>query len=69
MAIPEEAARESDAYSREGILCSGLRKDHGQERGLFDLGLEVHAGEVFGFIGPNGADRTAARQRPRRLRR
>ncbi len=37
------------------IIASGLSKDYGSGRGLFDLDLEVQQGEVFGFLGPNGA--------------
>ncbi len=48
--IPTEAA--------SAILCSGLTKDYGQGRGLFDLDLDLSPGEVFGFIGPNGAGKT-----------
>jgi ABC-type branched-subunit amino acid transport system ATPase component len=37
------------------IACSGLTKDYGHGRGVFDLDLSVRRGETFGFIGPNGA--------------
>ncbi|MGO9760410.1 MAG: ABC transporter ATP-binding protein [Solirubrobacteraceae bacterium] len=37
---------------------SGLSKDYGCGRGLFDLDLEVRQGEVFGFLGPNGAGKS-----------
>ncbi|MGO9248490.1 MAG: hypothetical protein ACLQQB_11120 [Solirubrobacteraceae bacterium] len=37
------------------IAMSGLSKDYGSGRGLFDLDLEIQRGEVFGFLGPNGA--------------
>jgi ABC-type transporter Mla maintaining outer membrane lipid asymmetry ATPase subunit MlaF len=37
------------------IRTSGLSKDYGQGRGLFDLDLGVERGEVLGFLGPNGA--------------
>ncbi len=40
------------------ISCSGLTKDFGGGRGVFDLDLTVRAGETFGFIGPNGAGKT-----------
>jgi ABC-2 type transport system ATP-binding protein len=40
------------------IRCSGLIKDYGRGRGVFDLDLTVQRGEVFGFIGPNGAGKT-----------
>ncbi|MDF2092362.1 ATP-binding cassette domain-containing protein [Knoellia sp. 3-2P3] len=40
------------------IRCDGLTTDYGSGRGLFDLDLSVHRGEVFGLIGPNGAGKT-----------
>lgn len=42
------------------IVTSGLTKDYGAGRGLFDLDLEVIPGEAFGFIGANGAGKTTA---------
>ena len=32
-----------------------LTKDYGNNRGIFDVSLSVKKGEVFGFLGPNGA--------------
>ena len=40
------------------IATSGLSKDYGSGRGLFELDLEVRQGEVFGFLGPNGAGKS-----------
>ena len=40
------------------IVASGLSKDYGSGRGLFELDLEVRQGEVFGFLGPNGAGKS-----------
>ncbi len=40
------------------IRTEGLTKDYGESRGLFDLNLEVAAGETFGYLGPNGAGKT-----------
>jgi len=40
------------------IETSGLSKDYGKHRGLFDLNLEVAEGEVLGYLGPNGAGKT-----------
>jgi ABC-type dipeptide/oligopeptide/nickel transport system ATPase component len=40
------------------IATSGLSKDYGSGRGLFDLDLQVRQGEVFGFLGPNGAGKS-----------
>jgi ABC-2 type transport system ATP-binding protein len=40
------------------LETSGLTKDYGSGRGIFDLDLEVEEGEVFGYLGPNGAGKT-----------
>jgi ABC-2 type transport system ATP-binding protein len=40
------------------IEVSGLTKDYGHGRGVFDVSLSVDKGEVFGFLGPNGAGKT-----------
>ncbi|MFY9615424.1 MAG: ABC transporter ATP-binding protein [Candidatus Dormiibacterota bacterium] len=40
------------------IQTQGLTKDFGNNRGLFDLNLEVGEGEVLGYLGPNGAGKT-----------
>jgi ABC-2 type transport system ATP-binding protein len=40
------------------IAATGLSKDYGSGRGLFELDLEVGRGEVFGFLGPNGAGKS-----------
>lgn len=40
------------------IELSGLTKDYGKGRGVFDVSLAVERGEVFGFLGSNGAGKT-----------
>ncbi len=40
------------------IKTSGLTKDYGKGRGIFDIDLEVHKGEVYGFVGTNGSGKT-----------
>ena len=37
------------------IKTTSLTKDYGKGRGIFDINIEVHRGEVFGFVGTNGA--------------
>ena len=41
--------------SDQVISTSGLTKDYGDSHGVFDLDLHVTAGEVFGYLGPNGS--------------
>lgn len=40
------------------IDISGLTKDYGRGRGIFDVTLSVQPGETFGFAGINGAGKT-----------
>jgi ABC-2 type transport system ATP-binding protein len=40
------------------IRTTGLTKTYGRTRALVDLDLEVQAGEVFGYLGPNGSGKT-----------
>jgi ABC-2 type transport system ATP-binding protein len=40
------------------IEINGLTRDYGKGRGVFDLGLSIGKGEVFGLLGPNGAGKT-----------
>lgn len=39
----------------EAIKTENLTKYYGKSRGVLELNLSVEQGEVFGFIGPNGA--------------
>jgi len=40
------------------IHTEGLTKHYGDVHALVDLDLDVRAGEVFGFLGPNGSGKT-----------
>jgi ABC-2 type transport system ATP-binding protein len=40
------------------IRTSGLTKDYGDGKGIFDLELQVSAGESFGLLGEEGAGKT-----------
>ncbi len=40
------------------ISVSGLTKDYGEGRGIFDINLDIRPGEVFGYLGTNGSGKT-----------
>ena len=40
------------------IQISGLTKDYGHHRGIFNVSFDVDAGECVGFLGPNGAGKS-----------
>lgn len=40
---------------RNIIEVKNVTKDYGQGKGIFDVDITVIKGEVFGFLGPNGA--------------
>lgn len=40
------------------IITKKLNKKFSNERGIFNLDLEVEKGTIYGFIGPNGAGKT-----------
>lgn len=40
------------------IQAEKLTKFYGPSRGIQDINLSVHEGEIFGFLGPNGSGKT-----------
>ncbi len=40
------------------ISVENLTKDYGHDRGIFDVSLDIHEGEVFGYLGTNGSGKT-----------
>jgi ABC-2 type transport system ATP-binding protein len=44
--------------SDSAVLAEDLTKYYGNHRGIEALDLEVHRGEVMGFLGPNGSGKT-----------
>ena len=40
------------------IRTERLSKNYGRRLGIADVDMEVFAGEVFGYLGPNGARKT-----------
>ncbi|MBK6965028.1 MAG: ABC transporter ATP-binding protein [Bacteroidales bacterium] len=45
--------------SEYAIRCEGLGKQYGKTQALDDLCFSVKRGEIFGFIGPDGAGKTS----------
>lgn len=44
---------------QEGLIeLTGLTKDYGSGRGVFDENLAIHRGEMMGFVGTNGSGKT-----------
>ncbi len=37
------------------INVQNLTRNYGSGKGIFDVSIQVKKGEVFGFLGPNGA--------------
>ena len=42
------------------IKINDASKSYGENKGIFNLSLDVQEGEVFGLLGPNGAGKTTA---------
>lgn len=40
------------------VEISGLTKDYGSQRGIFDLNLSLEEGEMVGYVGTNGSGKT-----------
>ncbi|WP_285729124.1 ABC transporter ATP-binding protein [Nocardiopsis sp. ATB16-24] len=47
-----------EEMSGAAVVAKGLTRDYGNGAGVFDVGLRVDAGTVFGLVGPNGAGKT-----------
>ena len=54
IATPDEAR----SRSGEMLQLEGLKKSYGSFAAVKGLDLDVHRGEIFGFVGPNGAGKT-----------
>src|ERR1700758_4213132 len=46
------------ANSQSAVIAEGLTKDFPGVRQVDHLSVEVHAGEIFGLVGPDGAGKT-----------
>lgn len=40
------------------IEIRNLTKDYGDNRGIFDINLDINQGEMVGFVGTNGSGKT-----------
>lgn len=40
------------------IDINHLTKDYGNQKGIFDVSLQIKQGEVYGNLGPNGAGKS-----------
>ena len=45
---------------QKALELQGLTKIYKNNRGVFDLDLDIYEGDIFGFFGPNGAGKTTA---------
>jgi ABC-type branched-subunit amino acid transport system ATPase component len=53
-----------DAHNVEPIVrVDGLSKTYGRVHALEGVGFSIHAGEILGLIGPNGAGTTTLFER------
>lgn len=46
------------AHATSLLQAQGLVKSFGKGKGIFDVDLTVHQGEIVGFVGPNGAGKS-----------
>ena len=40
------------------IRINAVTKDYGENRGVFDLNIDIKKGEIFGIVGTNGSGKT-----------
>lgn len=45
-------------HTQPAILASGISKSYGLKKALSNVSFQVNKGELFGFIGPDGAGKT-----------
>ena len=55
---PDAVARQTLRVTEDAVVTRGLTKRYGSTLALDRLDLRVAAGEVYGFLGPNGSGKT-----------
>lgn len=47
-------------WKKKAIEIQNLTKIYPNNRGIFDISIDVEEGDIFGFLGPNGSGKTTA---------
>ena len=58
MPIPQWNGKTMTEYRKIMIRTEKLTRDYGNNRGIFNLTMQIPKGKIFGFIGPNGSGKT-----------
>lgn len=53
----DSTSQDSSTGMHSVIQVSGVRKTYGSTVAVHEVSFEVHEGEIFGLIGPNGAEK------------
>jgi ABC-2 type transport system ATP-binding protein len=56
--VTKEVGERMAGDTGNAVQVQGLCKSYGKTRALENVDFAVRRGEVFGYLGPNGADKT-----------